>query len=212
MTPKGKQQTRSELAKHYDKKMRTLEAGTIASWSEMAQVAIVVHDNEYWRDLGFGSWDAWMHDAAPYSAKAMYRNTNLLRDLKEDVPMEDLKRIPRKSAKVMQALPKSVRRKRETIEKAVRMKPDRFVQEIQETHPELHIETQVKREYAYSKSQSEIVDGAIELYRVVEDKPDATPEEALEAFAADYVIRHQDEYDAIRSQQDAVPNKRKRTR
>jgi hypothetical protein len=206
-----KQQTRMELAKHHDKKMRSLEAGNIANWSTMAEVAIIVNDNEYWRDLGFGSWDAWMHDAAPHSAKAMYRNTNLLRDLKQDVPMEDLRRIPRKSAKVMQALPKSVRRKRDTIDKATRMKPEHFVREIQTSHPDLHIENLVKREHAYSKSQSEIIDGAIALYRLVEEKPEASEEEAHEAFAVDYVMAHHDEYTAM-CDKNAIPDKRKRTR
>jgi len=191
---------RMAIAKHHDSKMRDLEKQAVANWADQAQCALAVLDQSYWRDLGFRDWEEWLNDAAPQSASYTKANISIVRELKDDISAEQLKRIPHKTAKVLaKGIPKNMRKKPEMIAKAQRMKPEKFVRDVQKNHPELHIETLVKRQYGFSKTQDEMVEGAVQLYRVVEDKPDATREEAMEGFASQYILEHIEEWNEIKA-------------
>lgn len=190
-------------ASHHDRRMRELEKQQVSTWSEMAQIAIAVRDGREWETLGFESFNQWLKDAAPQSRAAIYAGIGLISAL-DDVAQADLKEIPQSTAKVLKSLPRSMRRKPEVIEKAKRLPPRQFVQEIQEQAPELHIERVCKRSFTFESSQEKVIDAGIEMANLLEvgyisdDKP-LTDEQALEKIVAEWMQTQQIIWDQIRN-------------
>lgn len=200
------------LAALHDSRVRELEKQHVACWSEMAELSLVIRDNHEWEMLSrekpvicetcgavacteFHSFNAWLADAAPHSRSAMYMAMGLREEL-QDVPTKDLREIPLGSAKVLAKVPKSRRKDRETI-KAAKKKPREFVAHIQQTQPDLHIETVAPREFKFTGSQEQVIDGAIELVRLLMGL--GSDEECLEALCADFISENQELYAKMKS-------------
>jgi len=185
---------RLALAQAHDSRFRELERIKTEVWSEQAELAITIQDNTEYLELGFQSFGRWLASAAPKSRSAMYAYMALVREL-EEVPTKDLRQMDVGSAKVVAKVPKRLRSP-EIIE-AAKLEPRETVKFVQERHPDLHIETQVPRQYAFTRTQATAIDGAIELCRVI--KGVDTEPEALEAICADYLISHQDVWKKIQA-------------
>lgn len=200
------------LAALHDARVRELEKQHVACWSEMAELSLVIRDNQEWEMLvrekpvicetcgavactEFHSFNAWLLDAAPHSRSAMYMAMGLREEL-QDVPKEDLREIPLGSAKVLAKMPKKMREQPATI-KAAKKQPREFVKHVQETAPELHIETSSPRAFALTASQERIVEGALQLVRLLMDLQ--TDEQCLEALCADFLAEHKDTYEKMKS-------------
>lgn len=176
----------------HDARMRELEKQHVACWSEMAEIASIVDENNEWRVGGYHSFGAWLEDAAPQSRSAMYVAMGLVKELKADISQKDLRQIPLGSAKVLAKMPRKLRRKPETVNNA-KKRPKEFVADVQRDHPELHIETLAPRNYAFTASQSEQIDGAVEFAKLLFDV--TSDEAAFEAIAVEFVQSHQEEYE-----------------
>lgn len=186
-----------QLALTHDERMKELEKQNVSNWVEMAEIAIVVRDNQEAPLLGYESWTDWLKFAAPQSEAAVHQSIRILGQLAEDVPREELRQMPKSNAKILPYMDKEDRRDPKWIKKAKTMKPKTFVAEIQKKRPGLHIEKLAPRKYGFSISQSEIIDGAIAMYQVIEQKPEASAEEALEGAAAQYILEHMKEYEKL---------------
>lgn len=192
-----------ELAKEHDSRMRELERQHTATWSEMADIAMLVRDNREWEPLGFHSFNDWLKSAAPHSRAAIYAGMGLVSAL-GDVSKADLAQIPQSTAKVLKALPKSMRRKASVIQKAKDLSPRKFVSEIQQSAPELHIEKIHKRAFAFEDSQEKVIDAGIEMANMLEvgylsDERPLSDEAALERIVAEWMQTQQLLYDAIQN-------------
>jgi len=99
------------------------------------------------------------------------------------------------SAKVVAKVPKRLRSP-EIIE-AAKLEPRETVKFVQERHPELRIETQVPRQYAFTASQTVTVDGAVQLAKMMFDL--SSDEDAIESLAAEFIQSHQDIYQKIQA-------------
>ena len=186
-----------QLALTHDERMKELERQTLSNWVEMAEIAIVVRDNNEAPLLGYESWTDWLKFAAPQSESAVHQSIRILGQLEKDIPREELRQMPKGNAKVLPYMDQADRRDPKWIKNAKTMKPKKFVEEIQKKRPGLHIEKMAPRKYGFSISQSEIIDGAIAMYQVIEEKPDASAEEALEGAAAQYILEHMKQYEKI---------------
>lgn len=184
------------VASLHDARVRELEKLHVATWSEMAELCIVIQDNCEWECLGFESFNAWLLDAAPKSRSAMYVAMGLVKELAGDVATADLRQIEIGSAKVLAKLPKKMRKKPETIAAAKR-RPREFVQHVQKTAPELHIETIAPRQFAFTASQERIIQGCLELVKLLLDI--TSDEEAIEAICADFIGEHQEQFDKMKA-------------
>lgn len=177
--------------------MKELEKQNVTNWVEMAEIAVLVRDNNEAPVLGYESWTDWLEFAAPQSAAAVHESIRILEKIGDDVPREEVRQMPKGNAKVVTFLPTSDRKDPEFIKGAKTLKPTKFVAEVQRKRPGLHIETMIKRKLGFSLTQSHIVDGAIAMYQVIEEKAEATAEEALEGACAEYILQHMDEYEKI---------------
>lgn len=188
---------KTNLAHAHDEEMRSLERQNISNWVCMAELAIIVRDNQEWQLLNYKSWSDWLENAAPQSRSSVYGNIRLLEELEPDISREDLKEIPHATAKVLPMLDSRERRDKSTVHKAKKLQPKKFVEDVQERRPDLHIEKLAPRKYSFTKTQAQIIDGGVEMYRTIEGKPDATDEEALEGAISDYILQHRQYYETV---------------
>lgn len=192
---------RLTLAQTRDGRVRELERQYIATWSELAELCRLIEEQQDWRALGFESYGKWLINACPHSRSAVYAARGLLEELKE-LQTADLREIPLGSAKTLAKIPAS-KRTDVIIAKAKSSKPAEFVTHVQEKHPELHIETEVPRKYKFDASQAKVIDAAITMANILEaeamvEGPMMADEVALEKICADFMRRHQAEYEAIK--------------
>lgn len=154
-------------------------------WVAVARACLEVQGRELWKHGGYHSWDAWLNSAAPSSARTIYWHIRIVRGLEADFTDEELATIPPESAKVLSKVSPSVRRD-PRVREAAKSKKRHLVETVQETHPDQHIETDVKRVLNFTESQWAVVSEMIEAYRVM-NNPE-TPEAAiLEELAAEWL-------------------------
>jgi hypothetical protein len=185
-----------QLAIAHDEQMKELEKQNISNWAAMAELAIVVRDNCEAPLLGYESWTDWLQFCAPQSASAIHQSIRIIEQL-PDIPREEIREMPKSNAKVMTHMDAADRADPQWKKNAKTMKPEKFVKEVQKKRPGLHIEKLSPRKYGFSMSQSLMIDGAVEMYQIIEQKPEASAEEALEACASEYVLEHLDEYEKL---------------
>jgi hypothetical protein len=194
----SEEELKKSLPWAHHERMQELERQNISTWTEMAEIAILVRDNNEWSELGYHSWSDWLEHAVPQSASSVHAGIRVMETLDADIPREDQRLIPSGNAKVMAMLPEKMRRDPEIVGNAKRLKPKKFVAAIQKAHPGLHIEKLAPRKHSFTLTQSEVIDGAIAMYQVIEDKPEASAEEALEGMASQYILENQGEYERIK--------------
>ena len=194
---RSEEELRLELAQEHDRRIKELEADGIKLWVEMAEIAILVRDNQEAPLLGYHSWTDWLHFAAPQAESTIHQSIRIIEAIEADVSREDMKQIPKGTAKILPYMDKADRRDPKWIKKAKTLPPKKFVEEVQRKRPGLHIEKLAPRKYGFSISQSEIVDGAIEMYQIIEQKQEASAEEAIEGWATEYILGHLKEYERI---------------
>lgn len=185
-----------ELAVLHDQRFRELEKQRIACWSEQAELATLIHDNEEWRDLGFSGFNDWLESAAPKARSTMYGYISLLAEL-GDVPQKDLREMEPGPARVLSKLPKNLRSQRRIVEKA-KQGTKVFVDHIQQHHPELHIETIEPESFAFTRTQRITVDGGIALAQAMLDLN--SREAAVEAVFADYISENREAFEKLRKE------------
>lgn len=197
MTTTIDSELRLELAKAHDFRFRELERQRKANWSEQAELAQTIQDNHEYRELGFEHFDAWLSDAAPSARSTMFAYMSVRKEL-SDLKVEDIREIGSGSAKVLAGLPKKLRRQRGVLDKA-KQGTKVFVNHLQETHPELHVETIAPESFAFTKTQRITVDGCIELAMAM--LPDLhSKEAAIESVCADFLTGNQDMYEKLKNE------------
>jgi len=175
-----------DLARSHDHRVREIERSLVASWSELAEIAIQVRDAEEWKLLNFHSFNAWLADAAPRSRAMIYSAIGLLEELKADVPIAELRQIGIGNAHILKVLPKEARRKKDVLDAAKALPPRAFRGKAISAAPHHHIENWVDQRFRFTVSQWEAIDEAIEQL-MGRDEDVTSPEEALEAICAEWV-------------------------
>lgn len=174
-----------ELAVQHDKRVRQIEKQVTAAWSELAEIATQVQDNEEWRALGFHSFGAWLCDAAPRSRSLIYSAMGLLKEL-ADIPRDDLREIPVGNAHILKKLPKSSRASRDVLEDAKALTPREMLAMVAESHPTLILEKLAVQRFQFSVSQWLAIEAAIDEIMAQYDGQITTREEAIEGICAEW--------------------------
>lgn len=173
------------IAKCHDARIREIERTIAGAWSEMAEIAVQVRDNEEYLLLGFHSFGAWLSDAVPRSRSTVYAAIGLLEELK-DVPMEDLRQIGIGNAGILKSLSTGARRRQDVLEAAKVHQPRDFASLVSETVPESHLEPYVNPRFRFTVSQWKVIQEAIEQVIEQYDGEIKSREEALEALCAEW--------------------------
>jgi len=184
--------SRAEQFKLLDARAREIEAITKSTWLELADLVIVIRDNELWKEGGYHSFHAWLVSACPTARSTAYAAIANLEEL-QDIPREDLKQIPPGNAGILAGVPKK-HRNGKILKAAKSQTPREFTATVIREAPESHIEQKICHKFRMTSSQSKILQAAFDIWCALNDDPDAPPEVALEGIMADFVLRYQDEY------------------
>src|SRR5882762_9838797 len=178
-----------------DARAREIEAITKSTWLELADLVIVIRDNELWKEGGYHSFHAWLVSACPTARSTAYAAIANLEEL-QDIPREDLKQIPPGNAGILAGVPKK-HRNGKILKAAKSQTPREFTATVIREAPEAHIEQKICHKFRMTSSQSKILQAALDIWCILNDDPEAPPETSLEGILADYVLRYQDEYAAM---------------
>src|SRR6267378_512944 len=178
-----------------DARAREIEAITKSTWLELADLVIVIRDNELWKEGGYHSFHAWLLSACPTARSTAYAAIANLEEL-QDIPREDLKQIPPGNAGILAGVPKK-HRNGKILKAAKSQTPREFTATVIREAPEAHIEQKICHKFRMTSSQSKILQAALDIWCILNDDPEAPPETSLEGILADYVLRYQDEYAAM---------------
>lgn len=153
-------------------------------WVVVARACLEVQTRELWRHGNFHSWDEWLNNAAPTSARTIYWHIRIVRGLEADFTDAELATMPRETAKQLQRLPRSVRAD-PRVRRAANGKKRAFIATVQETHPEMHLENTEEIKLHLEASFVPLFHEVVEALRVIEDDPTMSYERVIElAFIA----------------------------
>jgi hypothetical protein len=159
--------TASERAAARDSFVREFEK-QYQDWSSIAKVCIDVERDKDWQLLGFESYHSWLMDAAPKSRSYIYLVVGRYKELIPDIPEEKLREIPLGSAGVLMKVSSRQRKDPKVIE-AAKEKPGKFIKDLEEIAPDQHIERTVRMAVEFTSSQWEVVSGAYEAYKLIDE-------------------------------------------
>lgn len=184
-------------AEIYDARLREMERQHRRSFVEMGMICLEVSDQELWKKLivpdyyddegllhtgeYFHSFDAWMLSAAGVSRSSAYSAMKTVKELK-DVPMDEVRAMPRCNAVVLAGLSSEVRQQPEMREAAKVMTEEAFIAEIQTRHPNEHRERRQALPLKPERSQRTAILYAIDV--ALWALGTVTREEAQEAMCA----------------------------
>jgi len=200
MSTQGLQQTdwgeveisREEHFRLLDERARTIEREYKSTWLELADLCTTMRENELWREGKFSSFNSWLKDACPTSRGFAYTALALKEELKE-IPPADLSKIPLGNAEVLSHTPKQ-QRNGKLLQAAKTQTPREFTATVEEQVPEAHVEQRTAHRFRFTTSQSNILRGALTMWRLLNDDPDAGAETALEGILVDFMQSHEEEY------------------
>lgn len=169
------QSSPAEEFKAIDTMVRTYEK----QWVTVAQQCIRVQAAELWRHGGFHSYEHWLHDAAPKSARTIFYHVGVVKELSPDFTDAEMSELRPEAAKTLCRVSKGVRHD-PAVRNAAKAGKKHLVAVLSETHPEEHIEHTEKMELHFEKSFMGIFRTFIEGIRIIEADPEMSYEKALE--------------------------------
>ena len=125
------------------------------------------------------TWTAWIRAACPWSYATAF---NALRDLEAlaDIPDDDLVEIPASNFPILKQLSTAVRAEPAILKGAKTKRTEEFVEQIQESHPEQHVEHKKLMRFNPEESAAEKIEEALKMAQLHGAK---TRNEALEMLA-----------------------------
>lgn len=181
---------RRALFTELDGRVRNIEARFKATWLELSNLCIAMQDGELWREGGYDSYGQWLMNAAPMSRAYAYAAVKARQALR-DVPEEDLKEIPLGNAITLEQTPRN-RRNGDLIEKAKRQPPREFRETVEDEIPEAHVELTTVHRFRLTRGAGKVLRSGLDMWRILNDDPEAPAESALEGLIADYMLGHQE--------------------
>jgi hypothetical protein len=177
LTPVERAQARDSYVRDFERQFK--------DWQGIAACCLSVDRDGDWRLLGFESFKAWLHDAAPASERYLYLAMGLWKELSVDIPEDILNTIPIGTAAILQRQVKSPKLRRDSrVLAAAKNKPKKFVEELRQIAPDQHVEGIVRKVVEFTESQWSVVEATYEKYQVMLD-PNASFAAFIEFLCAE---------------------------
>ena len=179
-----------------DGRLRTIDAQERRGYAEKGLIVLEVEQRLLWRfmlDGGgnpFTSLTRWVREAAPFGYSTCFAAKEDVKELLKDIPMEKIVGVPRCNLITLKMLSSEVRRRPEVLADAKNKEEKDFISQIQQSHPEQHIENRRLIHLNPTKSASAVIEQAIKLAMSVEGV--TSREQAMEAIAMEYIHQHQE--------------------
>ena len=134
----------------------------IISGPEIGIMCRDVRDGELWRyHEGCTSFDSWMVLAAPRARSTAYGYLRQVEAL-SDIPDAVLSQIRGENVDTVMHLSTAVRAEPEVLEAAKTQKADEFVEHIQKTHPDQHVEHRKTMKFRPAASAAKVIENVLE--------------------------------------------------
>jgi hypothetical protein len=148
-------------------------------WVLIAQQCIRVQSAELWRHGGYHSYEHWLNEAAPRSARTIFYHVGVVKDLAPDFTTEEMAEMRPESAKTLRKVSKAVRHD-PAVRNAAKGSRRHLVSVLSETHPEELIEQTETMELHFEKSFIGLFQTFLSGIRVIEDSEELSYEAAIE--------------------------------
>lgn len=155
LTPKERAKARDSFVREFERQFN--------DWVGIAKCCADVDRDRDYEILGFRSWHEWILDAAPRSRSYIYLVVGRYKELIDDIPEEELAKIPLGSAGILRSLPSKARQNPKVRESA-RQKPEKFIADLQQIEPMQHLEAKIRKEVFFSASQWAVIEPKFETY------------------------------------------------
>lgn len=188
---------RKALFDDLDQRAREIDKIWSEIWIEMADICIAIDEGNLWRESDYTSYNDWLLKACPRSRSWAYMATGARKELR-DIPDEDLKQISLGNAEILKGLSKSARKDKGLLASAKSRPPRELRSQVIRDMPEEHLETFVSTKYNFQCSQLKVVEAALEMYRMLHPEGDYSDEGVIEAWASEYMLSHQTEWEQCR--------------
>lgn len=184
---------RRSLFDDLDRRAREIEKQWKSTWVELADLCATIRGSELWRDGGYESFGSWLKNACPTSRSMAYLAMGIREELTE-MSAEDLRQIPLGNAKILQDTPR-IRRNGHLIEAAKAQPPREFIGTVIEQAPDAHLEQKQVHKFRMTTSASKTLQAGLDMWRLLNDDPEAPPETSLEGIVSDFMLTHQEEFE-----------------
>ena len=148
-------------------------------WVLIAQQCIRVQSAELWRHGGYHSYEHWLNEAAPRSARTIFYHVGVVKDLAPDFTTEEMAEMRPESAKTLRKVSKAVRHD-PAVRNAAKGSRRHLVTVLSQTHPEELIENTFELTLRFEDSFSEIFRTFVDGIRTIEDDPELSYEKCFE--------------------------------
>lgn len=177
----------SEAAQILDSRLRELERLYKRGFVERGFILLEMEERQLWKEITdketkekYTSFERWVCGAASHSRSDCFAALRAVKELR-DVPAEKLLQTPRCNVEVLRKLSPQVRRRPEIIEAAQTKSEKEFIQQIEEKHPEQHIESKQPMNLKPVKSARKNIEKALTIAMWVYNLE--SREDAIEALA-----------------------------
>jgi len=181
-----------------DQRIRFLESETKRTFVELGLIVLFVEENELWKELcdddgnPYRSSDHWVTEACPSSRSHAFAAKAAVKVFRENnLPIEQVERIPQKNIKHLKELSTSVMHNPEVLKQAETLPELEFVQAIQKSHPDQLRETTVPLRLNPTCSQRAIYDKVFQQAAVIYETN--SREELLEYILQEWAESHVEE-------------------
>jgi len=185
--------SRAEQFQILDRRAREIEEITKTTWLELAELCVTMRDNQLWREGGYHSFNDWLKNSCPTARSTAYAAIGTLEQL-TDISEHDLREIPPGNAHILAGVPKK-QRNGKILKAAKSQTPQEFTATVIHEAPAGHIEQKICHKFRMTSSQSKILAAALDVWKMLNDDPNAPAEVALEGIVSDYMMSHQTEYE-----------------
>ena len=182
-----------EAATLLDSRARALDAILRTAFIELGAIVSCYEKRQLWKHVQslethqcFHSFNDWLLNAAPYSRSHCYAAKGIVEELTKDIPLERLMGVNESNARVLMLVSSGVRLS--LVESAKKLSENDLIDEINDEHPEQHIERRQPVVMA-PVSVSKIIEQAIEVATALYGCKSRG--EAEEAIHADFLQAHQ---------------------
>lgn len=158
-----------DAADVFDKRIRVMEQQHKRSFVERGMILVEMETRQLWSvlvdpdtNVYYRSLERWLMVAAPYSRSDCYAAMRAIKELK-DVAVEEIQQMSRANVEILAGLSTAVKRDPIVIQAAKELPERAFVEKINESFPEQHVEPKEGFRIKPDKSARKLIEDTIKM-------------------------------------------------
>jgi hypothetical protein len=170
-----------------DREVRELVHKIETAWSSLGRLCEKCRRERLYLEIGFKSFDHWLHDTVSWSRSRAYVAMGEAREL---VQIRDgrLSKITLQNAATLSLVPKS--RQADLVEAAQTQTERKFQETVVAAVPGLHLEPSVHVQFWVPRTLAAVIECSVDKAKILNQSESRT--DAVELIFAEFDIRHPD--------------------